>query len=160
MYGSNFGSKCMGQFSFTQRHIPTKKKILSTPPGSSHINAHAGSYFILIYSFVPWAGNSLTIKLNIIHLNIHDIESPSKLVPHIILKSATFKWHSCIPWVIQTSPNKEHVGEVMRASFWCDHTHMVLLGRTLENICYYVQHRKKMNTKFTILYPVHLKSVL
>ena len=37
--GPTFG-KCMGQFSFSQRHIPTKK-ILSTPPGPfwyPHIN--------------------------------------------------------------------------------------------------------------------------
>ena len=32
MYGSNFGSKfgkCMGQFSFSSRHIPTKKNLSS-----------------------------------------------------------------------------------------------------------------------------------
>ena len=33
MYGSNFGSKfgkCMGQFSFSPRHIPTKKNLEPT----------------------------------------------------------------------------------------------------------------------------------
>ena len=30
----------MGQFSFSQRHIPTNKQILSTPPGKNMMHSH------------------------------------------------------------------------------------------------------------------------